>query len=270
MAAVDVAISTVILPIPGVIVWYLGRSFAGRRDEGAFDAAKVILVGGLVSNLIFAIAIGVTGVETSGMAGVLERVYALDPGFISAWLGVSLGVALMYALLLIYEIPKRVRKFLHRGRDIERYTDPEWTRFLDEADYARVYLSGDADESPLTGNVRRYTNAHTNRELVLSTPWKWDGSKEDFSPLVPTPGSSDEVWPDSKVLIPDSQIRYITKVPVPGSAASTSVVTAAEDEVHADSEDNGRRESGGGTETELPPSRIRQLLARMIAAVARK
>ena len=231
--AIYTAIAAVVLVVPGWIVLHFGRSIAGvHTDTDLVDVSKAVLLWSIISNVVFVVFLEFLGGEVDGLFEILAEIYGVNGRFIAGWLAVAFILAFVYAGVLMAEVPRRFREYFQRGQPISRYTDSEWGRFFDDARYVRVYLknaSGDDGPTVIAGNVKQWSRSRKDGELVLNMPWQLN-EDDEYEPIVAEtedrtnlpPGGGDDysVWRSSRILLPEAQINYVVKMPVPPEPGS--------------------------------------------------
>lgn len=164
------AIFYAVLIAPGFIAVMTAISLAAiENDVSRFILLVWSLVSSLLIDTLFIVGyqVLVDPVTSIGMLGTALFTPAFRLWFVVALLGSSVLVGVIYARLILWDLPGKGRNLLQWGDDVTYNPTQPWPDFMEDA--ATVIVKTD-DDQLYRGNVVEWSRAGRPRQLRLSQP----------------------------------------------------------------------------------------------------
>lgn len=159
-----------LLIAPGFIATLVGISLGVvEREINDSKLFGVSLVTSLIIDTIFISVYQWQGGTVSSLSST--RTIFFDPQFradlVLLLLALSFGVGLVFAIGLVYDIPKLLRRLLWSRNEYSRHHRQPWEGALEDAHEVNVLTS---DRELVNGILSEYSRVGKERQLVLESP----------------------------------------------------------------------------------------------------
>lgn len=174
----------VVLLAPGFIAVIVAVTLSAlERDLPTYYLIFSSLVSSLIIDLIYLWTYDIRGnsvsdIFTEGSQFILQPEFNFKVAV--EILGLSIFVGLLYAVGIIYDIPRVLRSYLWFMRDITGHKGQPWQSFLKNSGQIRIKTS---DDEIYSGVPVRWNSDQRDKELVLLMPHRINKNSGEYEPI---------------------------------------------------------------------------------------
>jgi hypothetical protein len=182
-AASGTALFYAVFIAPGFVAVIIAISLAAiERDARQFTLLALSLVSSLLIDTLFLATYQFVSGPISSPSRVVGLLFTprFRTDYIAAIFGLSVVFGLVYAALILVDLPESARRLLQSRQDIKLTPRQPWTDFMRDAKTIRIKTS---DDELYVGEVAGWSRAGKPRQLRISSPDQYSKHELDFEPI---------------------------------------------------------------------------------------